>query len=324
MLLTILLTILICVFTQLLISQPDKILDLLLYISSVSLVKKYLPFIHTFMVNYHKPKQPIQTNNSGVYTSPRIIPVDEFCPDTNILCPNPAQKKDTFDEKVKKYEEDNKTKVIFINHKKQSGPLGLSFLETHETLSLTDSKKFVDIMREIKADTSVTLIINTCGGSLLAAEVIMNSLLNHPGKIITYIPYQAMSAGTLIALSSDEIHMDTNAYCGKIDPQMWISGATDIVKYSNTTRAAQSSFIGDMLALMGSQARDAIERVNGDLRNICKKMTSYNHDLISEELVYGNYNHDQPLFGHTMKRILPNVTIGIPNDIMELYNASNK
>jgi ClpP class serine protease len=53
----------------------------------------------------------------------------------------------------------------------------------------------------------------------LAAEQIAHALARHPAKITVLVPHYAMSGGTLISLTADEIVMDDNAVLGPVDPQ---------------------------------------------------------------------------------------------------------
>lgn len=335
MLLTILFTVFICGVTQMLISHPNKCYSLVLYFSRLSLLKKYVPQFNKIMEYYSKyyckPDNRILNNN--VFSSNDNLlntdsPIDLFTPlntPLNSVClNNRLNKEKSFEDTLKEYEEKHSTKVIIINHKRNDSQFGLDFLAQQQTLGLEDSKKFVDIIRNISDDTNITLIINTPGGSLAAAEIIIHSLVNHKGKVFTYIPYQSMSAGTLIALASDEIYMDKNAYCGPIDPQMWFFSAVDVVKYCEEYLNDQS-ILGSLAKLFYRQSQSAIDRVMNVIKGVNDvKMIDYNTDLIQNTLLSGKYNHDTPLFAENMMGILPNVKVGIPDDLMDLYNSFNK
>lgn len=305
---------------QLLISHTDKCLLLLLKLSRISFFKKYIPRLNIFL-EFYVP-QPIDTprfNSETVFSSCNPSDLSDTIQKMNKKEDGPK----TFAVILKKYEEENNTKVIMIDHKKTDGMYGLSFLGSQETLTMEDSKKFVDIMRNIDENTNLTLILNTPGGLLSAAEVIVHSLLSHKGKITTYIPYYSMSAGTLISLVSDEIVMDKNAYCGPIDPQLWVLSSNDIIKYGRESSNDSNGIIKEITRLLCKKAELSINRIDNVLKEIKTKNDGYDIDKISEELLHGKYNHDQPLFAKNMNDILPNVVIGIPSDVMKLYNYSN-
>lgn len=310
---------------QLLISHTDKCLLLLLKLSRISFLKKYIPKLNIFL-EFYIPQPVVPTpkyDSETVFSSCDSLKTDKQLDLSDIL---KANKKDdgvkTFTQLLTEYEEKNNTKVIMIDHKKTEGMYGLSFLGSQETLTMEDSKKFVDIMRNIDEDASLTLILNTPGGLLSAAEVIVHSLLSHKGKITTYIPYYSMSAGTLIALVSDGIVMDKNAYCDPIDPQLWILSSNDIIKYGHESSSDSNGIIREITRLLCKKAELSIGRIDNVLKSVKGKNKDYDVDKISEELLHGKYNHDQPLFAENMSNILPNVTSGIPDDVMELYKSS--
>lgn len=80
------------------------------------------------------------------------------------------------------------------------------------------------VMAQINAagpGTTVEVILHTLGGDALAAEMVANALKSHRGKTRAYVPYIAMSAGTMIALAADELHMGSTATLGPIDMHYW-------------------------------------------------------------------------------------------------------
>ena len=70
----------------------------------------------------------------------------------------------------------------------------------------------------------LTLILHTPGGEINAAETIVEYLRSKFDFIETIIPAFAMSAGTSIALASNQIIMGRQSQMGPIDPQMPYSG----------------------------------------------------------------------------------------------------
>jgi len=64
------------------------------------------------------------------------------------------------------------------------------------------------------------LILYTPGGEIFSATYISRLLKKYPGKIRSIIPTFAMSGGTLLALSTDEIYMNNYSCLGAVDPQL--------------------------------------------------------------------------------------------------------
>ena len=53
---------------------------------------------------------------------------------------------------------------------------------------------------------------------------------SNQGKVTVFVPHYAMSGGTLLALTADELVMDPNAVLGPVDPQIGDMPAASIVK----------------------------------------------------------------------------------------------
>lgn len=303
---------------QMLITHPDKCFSILLVISRIPTLKKYVPKFNALLERYN-------TCPTGNKISTAVYSTDVCYPDDLTKLLGGGDKKEVkFEEKLKEYEENHETKVIFINHKYENGMYGISFFSSYQALVMEDSKQFIDIMRTLDDDTHITLILNTTGGSLSAAEIIIHSLATHKGKLTTYIPYKAMSAGTLIALASDEIYMDKNAYCGQCDPQIFGGfSACNIIKYCD--EFSSSPMIGGFAKLVKSQAETSMNRIKNVVKWINdQKNSGYDIELIEEHLLEGKFDHDMPLFTKDLENILPNIKTGIPDDIMDLYKLFNE
>lgn len=65
----------------------------------------------------------------------------------------------------------------------------------------------------------IAIILHTLGGYAFPSEMIAQALRHYKGRKTAYVPYVAMSGGTAIALSADEIHMGPDAALGPIDAQ---------------------------------------------------------------------------------------------------------
>ena len=85
--------------------------------------------------------------------------------------------------------------------------------------------QFRDMIEKLKSDPvkenreTISVILQTLGGSAEIVEKLVEILRHHYESVNFVIPDYAMSAGTLFALSGDEIHMDYSSSLGPIDPQ---------------------------------------------------------------------------------------------------------
>ncbi|WP_093567362.1 ATP-dependent Clp protease proteolytic subunit [Methylobacterium sp. 174MFSha1.1] len=79
-----------------------------------------------------------------------------------------------------------------------------------------------DSIEEIKnKKPKVIVILETDGGSIEVVERIADLLRYHyPQEVSFLIPSHAMSAGTVLAMSGDNIYMDYFSILGPIDPQV--------------------------------------------------------------------------------------------------------
>lgn len=68
------------------------------------------------------------------------------------------------------------------------------------------------------------MILDTVGGVVEVVERIVRALRRHYSEVKFIIPDRAMSAGTVLAMSGDEIWMDYHSCLGPIDPQVERAG----------------------------------------------------------------------------------------------------
>lgn len=86
-------------------------------------------------------------------------------------------------------------------------------------------KIFRDFIEDLKSDESgrerITIILSTPGGSAETVEKLVDIVRYHYSEVHFVIPDEAMSAGTIFALSGDKIFMDYTSSLGPIDPQVY-------------------------------------------------------------------------------------------------------
>ncbi len=96
--------------------------------------------------------------------------------------------------------------------------------DVEETYDRIEFEQAFDILRDLETVKGpVRIVLHTFGGFSLASEMIAGALLNHARKndtyVEAYVPYMAMSGGTMIALAADKIIMGKNAALGPVDTQ---------------------------------------------------------------------------------------------------------
>lgn len=95
-------------------------------------------------------------------------------------------------------------------------------------------KRFRDFIEELKntqpgevARDRLAIVLNSPGGSAETVEKLVEIVRYHYADVKFVIPDEAMSAGTIFAMSGDAIYMDYTSSLGPIDPQ--VNNGTDWV-----------------------------------------------------------------------------------------------
>ncbi|MBO5442196.1 MAG: serine dehydrogenasease [Alphaproteobacteria bacterium] len=120
---------------------------------------------------------------------------------------------------------DNNIIECFNNDaKKIANKLKTDILLYYGPIALEALPLFRDVIENNKKATkskeTLSFIITTTGGSAEAAAKMVEILRYHYKNINIFIPEYAMSAGTILALSGDNICMDYYSSLGPVDPQV--------------------------------------------------------------------------------------------------------
>jgi ClpP class serine protease len=100
-----------------------------------------------------------------------------------------------------------------------------SFYDEDAMVSVKDAEMIESILAVEHSGGKVILILNSAGGSGLAAERIVNVCRSYSGgQFEVIVPHMAKSAATMICFGASRIRMSPTAELGPVDPQ---------VKYQN-------------------------------------------------------------------------------------------
>ncbi len=77
-----------------------------------------------------------------------------------------------------------------------------------------------ELKQEEPNNDSLVVVLTTNGGYVDVVQRIVETLRHHYGRIDYVVPNYAFSAGTVLAMSGDNIHMDYYSRLGPIDPQV--------------------------------------------------------------------------------------------------------
>ncbi len=77
------------------------------------------------------------------------------------------------------------------------------------------------VFTTIYNSSRLVFFINSPGGSVEAAEKMVEIMRKHYREVFLVVPDFALSAGTILCMSGDQIYMDYCSSLGPIDPQVW-------------------------------------------------------------------------------------------------------
>jgi hypothetical protein len=86
-------------------------------------------------------------------------------------------------------------------------------------------RDLVEGHQDRNADGKLMVVLETTGGFATVVERIVRVLRKHYRHVEFLIPSHAMSAGTILVMSGDAIHMDYFSVLGPIDPQLERDGS---------------------------------------------------------------------------------------------------
>jgi ATP-dependent Clp endopeptidase proteolytic subunit ClpP len=106
------------------------------------------------------------------------------------------------------------------------------------------AKGFIDELNALGDLTTITVHINSPGGSVYAGNVIHNVLKRHPAKVTVMIDGLAASIASVVAMAGDEVIMPKNAMMMIHDPMSICAGnSTDMRACADMLDKAQHSIV---------------------------------------------------------------------------------
>ncbi len=225
---------------------------------------------------------------------------------------------------MRDFEKKRGSRVITLIHRQET--MSLLGIPISRYIDIEDSEQVLRAIRFTPAEMPIDMVLHTPGGLVLAAEQIACALKRHKGKVTVFVPHYAMSGGTLLSLSADEIIMDSDAVLGPVDPQLGTAQASypavSIIKaleQPNPNRDDQTLIMGDM-------AKKAIVQVYDLVHNLLEgEMSAEKVEEISRTLTDGRWTHDYPISFEKAKGMGLPVSDAMPKeifDLMELYPQS--
>jgi ClpP class serine protease len=215
---------------------------------------------------------------------------------------------------LRKIERARATRVILLVHRQETMQvLGIPLVRY---IDVEDSERIIDAINSTDPEVPIDLVLHTPGGLVLASYQIARALNRHRGKVTVFVPYYAMSGGTLIALAADEIVMSEHALLGPTDPQIGKFSAAALLRVMETKPIDK---IDDETLLLADQAEKAMKQLNAIVREMLEgKMSAEATDQLSRLLTRGAWTHDYPITCEQAKQLGLNVSSEMPGEFYEL------
>ena len=208
------------------------------------------------------------------------------------------------------------SRVIAMIHRQES--MSLLGFPVARYIDIQDSEAILRAIKLTDPKVPIDLILHTPGGLVLATEQIANALARHPSKVTVFVPHYAMSGGTLLALSANEIVMDENAVLGPVDPQL---GQLPAVSILRVLEQKSINEIDDNTLILADVSRKALKQVKDTIRRITSRdYLPEETERLAEELTNGQWTHDYPITVEEARQLGMKISTSLPPEIYNLMN----
>lgn len=234
-------------------------------------------------------------------------------------------------EKYRKKIESGNTVLVDLIH-----DLGDDFVgrdSAQQQIAFDEAFEAVASIRQANPRARIVIVLHTLGGYARPAHMIALAIKQHLSKgkghynprreprVVAYVPYVAMSGGTMIALAADKIVMDQTASLGPIDT---IYGGFPTEAYKELLAQKGPLATQDVLVMLAHEA-EKYDRYAGqvarDIVNDIHKAEGKPDHHIADTLSAGTLSHSQAITPGDAKDFGMNVSTKIPDLIYGLVDA---
>ncbi len=214
------------------------------------------------------------------------------------------------------FQQQRHSRVIAMIHRQET--VSIFGVPVSYSIDIEDSEAILRAIRSTPPEQPIDLILHTPGGLVLAAEQIAHALVERQGKVTVFVPHYAMSGGTLLALTADEVVMDPNAVLGPVDPQIGDLPAASILKLLELKPRAQIS--DDMLILADIAAKARRQVLSFVAEVLLKHMPKDRALALAAALSEGRWTHDFPITVEAAKALGLPVSTNMPPQVYQLMD----
>ncbi|HUX86314.1 MAG TPA: hypothetical protein VMW65_04875 [Chloroflexota bacterium] len=216
---------------------------------------------------------------------------------------------------IRRIEQRRRSRVITLIHRQEA--ISVLGVPVAHFLNIDDSEAVLRAIRLTPPTMPIDLIVHTPGGLQIAAEQIAQALLRHRGPVTVFVPYYALSGGTLIALAAKQILMDANAVLGPVDPQIGGLPATSVLRVLEVKPIER---VEDRTIMMADIARKALDQINGTVVQIltANRVDRERAEQLARTLSCGRWTHDYPISFEEARVLGLPVSDQLPLDVEDL------
>ncbi len=215
------------------------------------------------------------------------------------------------------------TRVIALIHREET--MSLLGFPIVRYIDIQDSEEVLRAIRLTPPELPIDVILHTPGGLVLAAEQIASALHDHPGRVTVFVPHYAMSGGTLIALSADEIVMDPHAVLGPVDPQLGTYPAVSVLAAVGRKPIER---VDDETLILADIAQKSVRQVRGAVVGLAsRRLPADQAGALADALTGGQWTHDYPIAVAEARSLGLAVSTEMPRiiyDLMQLHPQAGR
>lgn len=210
-------------------------------------------------------------------------------------------------------EQERETKVITLIHRVEP------WFEDDDEITIEDSEYALMSIHRTPKSQPLDLILHTPSGLQLAAEMIARAVKAHRGKVTAFVPFYAMSGGTLIALAADKVVMEPFSVLGPLDPQI---GGRPAGALLSILEHKPVEAIADDTLILATIAKQAVEQVKSFVHWLLQgRLEPAQLEMLAEFLTGGYMAHDTPLTPETLKGMGVPLSLGVPELVFDLFST---
>lgn len=217
---------------------------------------------------------------------------------------------------IKVIEQNNNSRIILLIHRQEI--VSIFGVPIYRYIDVNDSEEILRAIYMTDPHIPLEIILHTPGGLILASLQIARAIKQHKGKVTAYIPYYAMSGGTLIALASNEIVMCEHAILGPVDP---IIGGYPAVSLVKLAKEKPLDKIHEKYFILADEATKSLIQMREGVKEILKgRVSQKDAEKIANSLTKGQWTHDHAITLQRAKRLNLPVVDKMPDQIMQLMS----